>query len=205
MSAGFYATVACNVAAATAALCVAWCCAATAVAQSPSSTPGQTPGLQGTGPRVDVQTSPNGTIDVGGTGGTDLNMTGENFRGSFGASRSQPGWSVAPSLPRSSFPLPFAAPNFNPSLPGPSAPSDTNSQVDQADLAAYPDLILPRFRNAVGGSASLQRQTDEVVSPGTRVEAWRYRFSGGRWWYWQPSEAWLYWDGTRWQPFTPRR
>ena len=158
--------------------------------------------MQGTGPRVEVQTSPNGTIDVGGAGGTDLNMTGENFRGSFGASRSQPGWSVTPSLPRSSFQVPFAAPNFNPSLPRTAAPSDTDSQVDDADLAAYPDLILPRFRNAAGGG-SMQRHGDMPASS-TRADAWRYRYWNGRWWFWQPTDSWLYWDRTRWQPFAPR-
>jgi hypothetical protein len=167
--------------------------------------------LQGTGPRVEVQTSPNGTIDIGGAGGTDLNMTGENFRGSFGAGRLQPGWSVAPSLPRSSFQVPFAAPNFNPSLPGPSAPSDATTQADEADLEAYPDLILPRFRNVLAGSttaaaghSSVKRQRGEMPSPSARADSWRYRYSGGRWWYWRPSESWLYWDGAQWQAFAPR-
>jgi hypothetical protein len=171
--------------------------------------------LQGTGPRVEVQTSPNGTIDVGGAGGTDLNMTGENFRGSFGSSRLQPGWSIAPSPPRSSFQVPFAAPNFNPSLPGPSAPSDSTTQADEADREAYPDLILPRFRGALGGSTTAggtssggasrsggQRHRGET--PSAHADAWRYRYSSGRWWYWQPSESWLYWDGSQWQAFAPR-
>jgi hypothetical protein len=212
MPASFYSTVGQRAAIALLALCTLDFCAAAAPAQAPSSTPGgQSPSLQGTGPRVEVQTSANGTLDVSGAGGTDLNMTGENFRGSFGASRSQPGWSVTPSLPRSSLQVPFAAPNFNPSMPGPSAPSDTGSQVDEADLAAYPDLILPRFRNALGGArwgeterSSLQRPRGEMPPAGTRADAWRYRYSGGRWWYWQPTESWLYWDGARWQAFAPR-
>ncbi|HEX4145321.1 MAG TPA: hypothetical protein VHY91_17575 [Pirellulales bacterium] len=211
MPVGLYAAVARKTASALAALAMASCYALVAMAQAPNATPGQTPGLQGTGPRVDVQSSANGTLDVGGTGGADLNMTGENFRGSFGASRSQPGWSVAPGLPRSTFQVPFAAPNFNLSLPSPSAPRDSLSQTNEADLAAYPGLILPRFRGALAGStsaadehSSVERQRGEMVSPGKRADAWRFRYSGGRWWYWQPGESWLYWNGAQWQAFAPR-
>jgi hypothetical protein len=151
--------------------------------------------LQGTGPRVDVQTSPNGTLDVGGAAGTDVNMVGENFRGSFGASRLQPAWNIAPNLPRSSVQVPFAAPNFGPSMPGSSAPGNAHSgQVDAADAAAYGDLILPRFQSVL--SASTQGQSPD---------AWRYRYSGGRWWFRRPAGAWLYWDGAQWQAFAARQ
>ena len=182
-----------NGATAIAALCVAGCLAATSAAQTASSTPGQTPGLQGTGPRVDVQNSANGTLDVGGAAGTDLNMVGENFRGSFGASRLQPFGSATPNLPRSSVQAPFAAPNFGPSMPGSGALNDA-PRGQTAEATAYPDLILPRFRGVLGGSP--QRQSPD---------AWRYRYSGGRWWFWQPTGDWVYWDGARWQSFVPRQ
>jgi len=213
MSAASSRTIARTAAIAAAALCLAGIDIANAAAQSSGANAGsQGTGLQGTGPRVDVQTSPNGTLDVSGAGATDLNMTGENFRGSFGASRSQPGWSVVPNLPRSSIQVPFAAPNFNPSMPSPSAERDGNTrQTDEADLAAYPDLILPRFRSALSGgtsfgagTSSLQRQRGALPPASARADAWRYRYSGGRWWFWQPSETWLYWDGARWQAFAPR-
>ena len=185
MQARPYATVR-RAATAAAALCLASCYIAATAAQPPSSTPGQTPGLQGTGPRVDVQTSANGTLDVG--GGTDLNMVGENFRGSFGVSRLQPVWSVTPSLPRSSVQVPFAAPNFGPSMPSPTTPSNiSRSQSDEAETADYPDLILPRFRGTLGGGSRLDQSmhwSTQRQSP----EAWRYRYSGGRWWFWQPTD-----------------
>ncbi|HTU26122.1 MAG TPA: hypothetical protein VMF30_12025 [Pirellulales bacterium] len=173
-----------------AALCALGLLITTAAAQSNSSTgPGSTnPGLQGTGPRVDVQNSANATLDINAGAGTDLNMTGENFRGNFGAARIQPGPSPTTNLPRSSFPAPTASPDFNPSLPGPGAP---RGEADAADLN---ELILPRFRGALAGAA--ERPTGE---------GWRYRYFNRRWWYWQPNESWLYWDGARWQSFASRQ
>jgi hypothetical protein len=35
-------------------------------------------------------------------------------------------------------------------------------------------------------------------------DAWRYRRHGGRWWYWLPSEKWVYWTGDRWTAYRPQ-
>jgi hypothetical protein len=136
---------------------------------------------------VEIRTSANATLDVGGAGASNWNMIGENLRGTLGASRSQPGWSVAPSLPRSSFPVPFAAPDFGPSMPSPGAALDAGNREARDRAAA--DLILPRFRAAA---------TSAAVRP--TADAARYRYSGGRWWFWQSSGSWLYWNGSAWQP-----
>ena len=31
--------------------------------------------------------------------------------------------------------------------------------------------------------------------------SWRYRRHGGLWWYWLPSEKWVYWTGDRWTSY----
>jgi hypothetical protein len=155
---------------------------------------GQSSGLQGTGPRVEVQQSANGTLDVG--GGSDVNLQGENFRGNFGASNPQSGALSNPSArpsAGSSFPTPFGSPDFAPNLSAGSPQSGV-----PADAGAYRRLILPRFRaSAAAGarSSSIDRSS---------VDGWRYRYFRGRWWYWQPGESWLYWDGARWQSFAAR-
>jgi hypothetical protein len=156
------------------------------------NTGGQSPGLQGTAPRVNVQNSANGTLDVG--GGTDLNLQGENFRGTFGASRSQPGASVLPTpaprpLPGSSFQAPFGAPDFAPSLPG--TPTRVGDPTE-SDFAR--DLILPRFRSRLGAAQSSAEQR-------AAADSWRYRYFDGRWWFWQPNQSWLYWSGRQWTPY----
>jgi hypothetical protein len=32
-------------------------------------------------------------------------------------------------------------------------------------------------------------------------ESWRYRRHGGLWWYWLPSEKWVYWTADRWNAY----
>jgi len=32
-------------------------------------------------------------------------------------------------------------------------------------------------------------------------EAWRYRRHNGLWWYWLPSNKWVYWRDNRWVPY----
>jgi hypothetical protein len=155
-------------------------------------------GPTGTGPRVDVQVSPNGTLDVGGARGADVDLTGENFRGSFGASRSQTGSSPSPALPIPGLPggrSPFGAPNFGPSMPGGLPRGDGGTLHRNEDESSLSDLILPRFRRGPNGNAwsSSARQA--------AADSWRYQFFRGRWWYWQPAQAWVYWDGSQWRGY----
>jgi len=41
----------------------------------------------------------------------------------------------------------------------------------------------------------------KATQPG---ETWRYRRHGGLWWYWLPSEKWVYWTGDRWTGYEAR-
>ncbi len=44
--------------------------------------------------------------------------------------------------------------------------------------------------------------TPSDAAPGdaaaAKPDAWRYRQKDGLWWYWLPSERWVYWSGGRW-------
>jgi hypothetical protein len=31
-----------------------------------------------------------------------------------------------------------------------------------------------------------------------RPDAWRYRYSSNRWWYYMPNQHWMVWNGSRW-------
>ena len=33
------------------------------------------------------------------------------------------------------------------------------------------------------------------------ADHWRYRFHNGRWWYWTPGNAWMYFDNGTWQAY----
>jgi hypothetical protein len=50
---------------------------------------------------------------------------------------------------------------------------------------------------------------EEIPAPGkSDDESWRYRWHKGadgigRWWYWLPSERWVYWENGRWHEFAP--
>jgi hypothetical protein len=152
--------------------------------------PGATPGAVGTGPQTDIQVSPNGTIDVGGSRGADVDLTGENLRGAFGAARIEPSPIAPPVLPAPSVGgsvsrLPNAV-DFGAGLVplDPSSPNNNGSHVRESRNASIRDLILPRFRSPAAAAS----------------EDWRYRYFRGRWWFWQPPGAWLFWNGSRWQP-----
>ncbi len=172
-------------------------CSQLAAAQPPNP-PAPSPGVTGSGPRANIQVSPNGTIEVGGARGSDLDLTGDNLRGSFGASRSQSPGVVVPSPPALKLPgtgrNPLGAPNFGPSLPGGSSTRDELPRVTGDDIDVS-TLILPRFRGRLGSGAS---PTSDSRSAN---ESWRYRLFRGRWWYWQSSQTWVYWDGSQWQKY----
>ncbi len=175
-----------------------------AAAQTADPSAGPASGLTGTGPRVDVQVGPNGTLDVRGARGADVDLSGANFRGSFGASRPQPGLPNPVPAPASppTFGRGLAPPSFAPNLPTPGQTWDHqhSSAADrQTDVA---DLILPRFRRGASGGSWPALAAERSGAPG---DSWRYQYFRQRWWYWQPSESWVYWDGQKWEPFAPRR
>jgi len=154
--------------------------------------------LTGTGPKVEVQTSANATIDVGGAGAANTSVTGENLRGNLGASIPQPDKIVNPALPAASLPLNvFGVPDLSLTLHGLSA-SVQQAKPNQQDIRFATDLILPRFRDDLGHGAV------GVSSSTQTADAWRYRYANGRWWYWKPNQTWAYWDGSRWWDYSTR-
>ena len=154
--------------------------------------------LTGTGPRVDVQTSANATLDVGGAGAANTNVTGANLRGNFGASIPQPDKIVNPALPAASLPVNvFGVPDLSRTLHGLST-NVQEAKPTQKDVRFASDLILPRFRDDLGQGAV------DVSSSSQTSDAWRYRYANGRWWYWKPNKTWAYWDGSRWSDYPAR-
>jgi hypothetical protein len=65
----------------------------------------------------------------------------------------------------------------------------------QADAAAVPNE--QPIAAAAPGAAP-----DSASSPQPATgEAWRYQRHDGLWWYWLPSEKWVYWTGDAWRNY----
>ncbi len=43
----------------------------------------------------------------------------------------------------------------------------------------------------------------DASSPAATGEKWRYRRHQGMWWYWLPSNKWVYWSDDKWVPYDP--
>lgn len=144
--------------------------------------------LIGKGPNVDVQQSAIGTLDVGGAGAANPNVTGENLRGNLGASRPEPSGTI-PLAPKAGIPnYTFQTPNLGPDPRG----ATPGQKPTKQDLRVAEDLILPRFRAHHGDENRLAVSTRDA-------DGWRYKHFNGRWWYWQPNDTWAYWDGSQWR------
>lgn len=144
--------------------------------------------LIGEGPKVNVQQSAIGTLDVGGAGATNTNVTGENLRGNLGASRPLPGSTLPSTAPKA------AIPNFGfqtPDLGAGQRSSASGAKPTKQDLSAVQDIILPRFRS------THEDDTQIAVLP-READGWRYKYFNGRWWYWKPDDSWAYWNGRKW-------
>jgi len=145
--------------------------------------------LIGEGPKVTVQQSAIGTLEVGGPDAANPKLTGENLRGNLGASRAQTPAGATPALPNAGVPsYSFQTPNFGPDLQG-SAPG---RKPPKEELRMVEDLILPRFRATLGDSKLQTASLHEA-------DGWRYQYFNGRWWYWRPNDTWAYWDGSQWR------
>ncbi|HXT59536.1 MAG TPA: hypothetical protein VN699_12925 [Pirellulales bacterium] len=55
--------------------------------------------------------------------------------------------------------------------------------------------------------------TSRAISPGSevasgsvseRIDPWRYKYHDGHWWYWLPSNSWVFYDNQRWVPYSRR-
>ncbi len=42
---------------------------------------------------------------------------------------------------------------------------------------------------------------DAAAAPASKSETWRYRQHQGLWWYWLPSNKWVYWTDNHWVPY----
>jgi hypothetical protein len=176
-------------------LLAASCWSMPAVAQSTNPASRE---LIGTGPKVEIQTSANATLDVGGAGAANTNVTGENLRGNLGASIPQRDRLVNPVLPAASLPVNvFGVPDLSLTLHGLSA-GVQRASPGQKDIRFATELILPRFRDDLGHSAVSDSSSNATP------DASRYRYANGRWWYWKPNKTWAYWDGSRWRDYSAR-
>jgi hypothetical protein len=50
-------------------------------------------------------------------------------------------------------------------------------------------------------AAAVDAQTDNAQPPAQAADAWRFRRHNGAWWYWLPSNRWVYWTGEKWTPY----
>ncbi len=59
----------------------------------------------------------------------------------------------------------------------------------------------PQPAEPAPSAASADSQTDQTPTQGG--EKWRYRQHQGMWWYWLPSEKWVYWSDGKWVNYDP--
>jgi hypothetical protein len=48
---------------------------------------------------------------------------------------------------------------------------------------------------------TLTVNADQGIPVQSAAYGWRYRYYGGRWWYWTPQNNWAYWYGNAWVPY----
>lgn len=51
--------------------------------------------------------------------------------------------------------------------------------------------------------AADQKQTTRL-NQGQNQDPWRYTFHNGEWWYWLPTNRWVYWRDHRWNDYRPQ-
>ena len=67
-----------------------------------------------------------------------------------------------------------------------------------------------RAQTTFDGPTAIGTQSPSATAPDTTAqkqqpsESWRYRRHDGLWWYWLPSNKWVYWTGNQWAPFETR-
>lgn len=84
-----------------------------------------------------------------------------------------------------------------PAAPGPEATQETLEQRVQR-LEAELERARSAAAQADPGAASV------AVEPAIAVDnSWRYKQHNGKWWYWLPSERWVYWSNGAWVDHVP--
>ncbi len=72
--------------------------------------------------------------------------------------------------------------------------------------------VVAAFAVAALTAAAVQAATEQKVVQQKGVaaakqdqpkEQWRYTFHNGEWWYWLPTNRWVFWRGSRWNAYDP--
>jgi hypothetical protein len=76
---------------------------------------------------------------------------------------------------------------------------DADNPPAKADAGVRTDVDVDRsgVRVDVGG-----RVDGNIVNVRDNND-WRYRYHGGRWWYWMPNNQWRYYDNDSWHVYIP--
>src|SRR6185312_16974759 len=62
-------------------------------------------------------------------------------------------------------------------------------------------LVAGQANAQVPGAPNGPPITGKVVAA-PRPDAWRYQFHKGHWWYYQPDNTWLLWNGSVWTAYS---
>ena len=92
-------------------------------------------------------------------------------------------------------------------LPAPSDAAPGDFRPDDAGQAGQPDSPPPSSTGQAAegqaiGSQAPGSDAQKLTSPSTG-ESWRFRWHQGQWWYWQPSNRWVYWSNDQWNSYEP--
>ena len=68
-----------------------------------------------------------------------------------------------------------------------------------ATAQAWEEPAAPQTRKTPSAAAAV----DQKSGPATG-EKWRFRQHQGLWWYWLPSEKWVYWSDGKWVNYDPQ-
>ncbi len=72
----------------------------------------------------------------------------------------------------------------------------TNSSTIAAEDTAPPPVSAPRPSDATAAEVDAAHATSPEAS-----QRWRFKRHQGLWWYWLPSDRWVYWTGDKWVPY----
>ena len=84
--------------------------------------------------------------------------------------------------------------------------SESVAAANAADAGHGTIAVLPAAKETTPGAESQTSLTVPVtpVAVGVVVgDGWRYRWYGGRWWYWLPENRWVYSYGNQWLNYVP--
>ena len=77
------------------------------------------------------------------------------------------------------------------------------SAVLLAGVAASGQELPPPAPGDAASEAPAIPRSDSAATPAPAGEKWRFKWHSGRWWYWLPSERWVYWHQDHWEDYLP--